>query len=101
MAKQYMVVERLKDAEAVYTRLWDRGRMAPEDLVFMSTWVDENVHCIYRLLSANDHGPLDDWMANWKDLIEFEVHPVITPEEAGEKVAARLHARRAAAGPHS
>jgi hypothetical protein len=95
--QQYMVIERLKDAEAVYTRLWDRGRMAPTDLVFESTWVDENVNCVYRLLAANDRQPIDDWMANWKDLIDFEVHSVITPEEAGEKVAARLKARRAAA----
>jgi len=100
--QQYMVLERLKDAEAVYTRLWDRGRMAPKDLAFISTWVDEDVNCVYRLLAADDRRAVDDWMANWNDLIDFEIHAVITPEEAGEKVAARLKARRgAAAGTHS
>jgi len=44
MTKQlYMVVERYKDAAAVYRRLWDRGRMGPEGLVFVSAWFDEDV----------------------------------------------------------
>ena len=98
MAKKlYMVVEHLKDAAAVYSRLWDRGRMAPNGLVFVSAWVDEKVERSYRLMETDGRQPLDDWMANWKDLIDFEVYPVITPEEAGEKIAAQLKQSRAVA----
>ena len=98
MAKKlYMVVEHFKDAEAVYTRLWDRGRMAPKGLVFVSAWFDENVERSYRLMETNGRRPLDDWMAKWNDLIDFEVYPVITAEVAGEKVAARIQGRRRAA----
>ena len=45
----------------------------------------------YRLLKTHDRRLLDEWMANWNDLVDFvEVSPVTTPEEAGEKVAARM-----------
>jgi hypothetical protein len=85
-----MVVEHFKDAAAVYSRLWSNGRLAPEGLVFVSAWVDENLGHRYLLMQTNDDRLLDQWMANWKDLIDFEVHSVITPEEAGEKLAAQM-----------
>ena len=92
MTKQlYMVVERYKDAAAVYRRLWDRGRMGPEGLEFVAAWFDENLECGYRLVKTHDRRLLDEWMANWKDLVDFvEVSAVTLPEEAGEKVAARM-----------
>ncbi len=85
-----MVVEQLKDAEAIYRRLWERGRILPQGLALVFAWVDENVQRSYRLMETHDRRLLDEWLANWSDLIDFEVHPVITPEEAGEKVAARM-----------
>lgn len=96
-----MVVEHIKDAAAVYQRLWDRGRRLPNDLVLMSVWFDENVERGYRLMETHDRRLLDEWMANWDDLIEFETYPVITPEEAGEKVASRMRSAtsRSSAGP--
>ena len=79
MTKQlYMVVERYKDAAAVYRRLWDRGRMGPEGLVFVSAWFDENLERSYRLMQTHDRRLLDEWIANWNDLIDFEVSPVTT-----------------------
>ena len=97
----YMVVEHFKnrDAVSVYRRFRDRGRLAPEGLVYVSSWVDDKLERCYQLMETDDRKLLDEWMANWNDLIEFEVHPVITSQEAGEKVAARMHlstARRSA-----
>jgi PAS domain S-box-containing protein len=86
----YMVVERFKDATQVYQRLWENGRILPNGLVLVSAWFDENVERSYRLMQTQDRRQLDEWMANWDDLIDFEVYPVITPEKAGEKVAARM-----------
>jgi PAS domain S-box-containing protein len=88
--RRYMVIEHIKDADAVYQRLWDRGRSLPKDLVLVSVWFDENVERGYRLIETQDRRMLDEWMSSWSDLIEFEMYPVITPEEAGEKVAARM-----------
>jgi Protein of unknown function (DUF3303) len=90
--KVYMVVEHFKnrDALAVYRRFRDRGRMAPEGLAYVSSWVDENFERCYQLMETNDRDLLDDWMANWKDLIDFEVYPVIASKEAAERIQSRL-----------
>jgi hypothetical protein len=98
--KLYMVVEHFKDAAAVYQRLWQRGRILPRGLELVSVWVDEDVEHSYRLMKTYDRRLLDEWMANWSDLIDFEVNPVTTSEEAGEKVAAQMRSSaRRSAGP--
>ena len=87
-----MVVEHFKnrDAISVYRRFRDRGRMAPEGLVYVSSWVDDKLERCYQLMETDDRKLLDEWMANWKDLVDFEVHPVMTSMEAAEKIASRL-----------
>ena len=39
----YMVVERFKDAPAIYRRLHEKGRMMPEGLEYVSSWIDVNL----------------------------------------------------------
>jgi hypothetical protein len=87
-----MVVEHFKnkDAVAVYRRFRDNGRMAPEGLRYVSSWVDEKLERCYQLMETHDHRLLDEWMANWNDLVDFEVYPVITSKEAAEKIGPRL-----------
>lgn len=88
----YMVVERFKnkDAVTVYRRFRDNGRLAPEGLLYISSWVDEKLERCYQLMETHDRALLDQWMANWSDLVDFEVHPVITSKEAAEKIGPRL-----------
>jgi len=88
----YMVVERFKnkDALSVYRRFRDCGRMAPEGLIYVSSWVDDKLERCYQLMETHDPHLLDQWMANWKDLVDFEVYPVITSGEAADKIASRL-----------
>ena len=88
----YMVVELFKnrDAVSVYRRFRDRGRMAPEGLVYVSSWVDDKLEPCYQLMETYDRKLLDAFMANWKDLVDFEVYPVMTSVEADEKIASRL-----------
>src|SRR5882672_1144807 len=85
----YMVVEHFKnkDAAAVYRRFRDNGRMAPEGLRYVSSWVDDKLERCYQLMETHDRSLLDEWMANWSDLVEFEVAAVITSKEAAERVA--------------
>jgi hypothetical protein len=91
MPKQtYMIVEHFKDALAVYRRFRERGRMAPGGLVYVSSWVDESLERCFQLMETHDRRLLDEWMANWSDLTEFEVYPVITSKEAAEKIGPRL-----------
>jgi hypothetical protein len=88
----YMVVEHFKNKGAVpvYRRFRDEGRMVPEGVVYVSSWVDQKLERCYQLMETADRELLDKWMANWSDLIDFEVHPVVTSKEAVEKIAPLL-----------
>jgi hypothetical protein len=88
----YMVVEHFKnkDALAVYRRFRDRGRMAPAGLAYVSSWVDEKLERCFQLMETENPRLLDEWMANWSDLVDFEVYPVITSKDAAARIASRL-----------
>ena len=88
----YMVIEQFKnkDAVSVYRRFRESGRMAPEGLMYVSSWVDDKLERCYQLMETHDRRLLGEWMANWSDLINFEVHAVVTSKEAADKIAPRL-----------
>jgi hypothetical protein len=88
----YMVIENFKNGDAVpvYRRFRDRGRMAPAGLSYLSSWVNDELDRCYQLMETEDRALLDQWMANWSDLVDFEVQPVITSNQAAEKIGARL-----------
>jgi hypothetical protein len=82
----FMVVERFKDTPAVYRRFRESGRMAPEGLQYVSSWVDETLSRCYQLMETDDRALLDEWMSHWSDLVEFDVDPVISSAEAARRV---------------
>ena len=88
----YMVVEHFKnnDALPVYRRFREHGRMAPDGLNYVSSWVDDQYQRCYQLMETHDRRLLDQWTARWSDLVEFEVYPVMPSKEAAEKIAPRL-----------
>ncbi len=88
----YMVVEHFKqqDALPVYRRFRRRGRLAPEGLTYVASWVDENFHRCFQLMETDDRNLLDRWIADWSDLVDFEVFPVMTSREAAERMAPYL-----------
>jgi Domain of unknown function (DUF3303) len=88
----YMIVERFKNRDPipVYRRFRDRGRLAPEGLQYVSSWVDEGLECCFQLMETDDRKLLDEWIADWSDIVEFEIYPVISSKEAAEKIAPHL-----------
>jgi hypothetical protein len=88
---RYMVVERFRhgDATPVYRRFHDHGRLAPEGLAYIASWVDAQLQCCYQLMETDDASLLEQWMERWCDLVEFEVHEVITSDEAAKRVLPR------------
>jgi hypothetical protein len=84
----YMVVEHFRkgDAAAVYGRFRERGRMLPDGLTYVSSWVDQSFSRCYQVMETPDRRLLEEWMARWSDLIDFEVHPVLTSAEAAERM---------------
>jgi hypothetical protein len=74
----YMVVERFKDAPAIYRRLREKGRMMPEGLEYVSSWIDVDLKTCWQLMRAEDKSLFQHWTDNWKDLMDFEIVPVCT-----------------------
>lgn len=89
---QYMVIERFKNADPipVYRRFQKEGRLMPEGVEYRGSWVTEDLGSCYQVMECSDRALLDRWMANWKDLTDFEVIPVITSAEALSAVTPRL-----------
>jgi uncharacterized protein DUF3303 len=83
----YMVVERFPDgARPVYERAAERGRLLPDGLVYLDSWVDERLDRCFQLMETDDPTLFDDWTAAWSDLAEFEVVPVLSSAQASERV---------------
>jgi hypothetical protein len=91
----YMVIETFKDGNAVpvYQRFRDRGRLAPEGLTYVSSWVDTNLQRCYQVMETADRALLDEWIANWSDIVNFEVIPVLTSAQAAEQVASHFQSQ--------
>jgi hypothetical protein len=72
----FMVIESFKsgDARPVGERFRRRGRMMPQGL----TWVDVAGKRCFQIMEAADEAALREWIANWSDLVDFEVVPVMT-----------------------
>ena len=88
----YMVVEHFKDGDPipVYRRFREHGRLAPEGLRYVSSWVDAKLTRCYQLMETDEPALLDEWIARWSDIVDFEVYPVTSSKEALEKVAPQL-----------
>ena len=83
----YMVLEDFKgDAGAVYRRFRERGRLAPEGLRYVDSWVSEDLQRCYQVMECDDPALLREWMERWQDLVDFEVVPVLRSAEAAARV---------------
>jgi hypothetical protein len=82
----YMVVERFKDAPAIYRRLQEKGRMMPEGLEYVSSWIAVDLETCWQLMRTDDAPLLKVWTDNWKDLMDFEITPVRTSAEVREQM---------------
>ena len=88
----YMVVEHFRggDALPVYRRFRDQGRLAPEGLTYVASWVTDDFRHCFQIMECENRQLLSEWTAHWEDLVEFEVIPVMTSAEAVATVAPRL-----------
>jgi hypothetical protein len=80
----YMVIEQFKDAPAIYRRLHEKGRMMPEGLEYVSSWIAADFKRCWQLMRTDDESLFQSWMENWNDLMEFEIIPVRTSAEVRE-----------------
>ena len=88
----YMVVEHFRggDPLPVYRRFRDHGRLAPDGLRYVASWVTQDLRHCYQIMECDDPSLLSQWTDRWQDLVEFEVMLVMTSAEAQAAVAPRL-----------
>jgi hypothetical protein len=88
----YMVIERFKEGTApeIYRRFREKGRMMPEGLEYISSWIDLGLKTCWQLMQTEDFALFERWIENWKDLINFEIVPVRTSAEAAEVMNGKL-----------
>ena len=80
----YLVIEKFKNAAAIYQRLDEKGRMMPEGLNYVSSWIDHNLKTCWQIMQTEDFVLLERWIDNWKDLMDFEIVAVRTSAEVRE-----------------
>ena len=87
-----MIVERFRngDPTPVYRRFREQGRLAPDGLKYVSSWVTTDLTTCFQVMECDDRRLLDEWLAQWSDLVDFEVTPVMTSVDAATAIAPRL-----------
>jgi hypothetical protein len=88
---QYMVIEQFKNARMIYGRLRNRGRLMPDDLRYLNSWVSADLTRCFQLMETDREDLFREWIANWSDVMEFEVVPVVSSAEAREAALGEDH----------
>jgi hypothetical protein len=86
---RFMLIEHYKAGpRAVYERAAAYGRMLPEGLHYVDSWVvdDGQLDRCFQLMEADDPALIDVWRERWQDLGDFEIYPVIDSAEAARRV---------------
>lgn len=87
----YMIIEDFKgDPAPVYRRFRDQGRLAPDGLRYIASWVTQDLQRCYQVMECDDPALLWQWIDRWEDIVDFEVMPVVTSSEAAAAIEPRL-----------
>jgi len=86
----FMVIESFRNgARPVYERVERDGRLLGEEgLEFVSSWVSADLRRCFQLMKCDDVARLQAWVANWEDLTDFEIVPVVEGSRVGDAVRA-------------
>lgn len=84
----YLVIEYFKPGRVkeMYARFDEKGRMLPDGVQFVSSYINEAVSICWQIMEAESMAHLQQWISCWSDLVDFEVVPVISSAEARQKI---------------
>ena len=88
----FMVIEtfREQDAKTIYRRFRDKGRMMPDGLAFVGSWVTADVGRCFQLMECDDVTLLQRWVSEWSDLAGFEIVPVAPGRDTAAALSSQL-----------
>ena len=88
----YIILERFRNGDPlpVYRRFRDQGRLAPDGLRYVASWVTEDLRRCFQVMECDERRLLDQWISRWQDIVDFEIVSVMTSAEAAAAVSARL-----------
>jgi hypothetical protein len=88
----FMVIERFRnqDAKSVYRRFQQKGRLLPDGVEFLNSWVTADLGRCFQLMECSEIKLLQQWVAEWSDLIDFEIVPVVPGKDTAAALASRL-----------
>ena len=92
MPMLFMVIEQFKDADPVpiYQHLRDRGRVLPDGIVYVDSWIEASFGRCFQLMECDDPAVLQEWVLEWRGLADFEFVPVVSSKETQAIVAPHL-----------
>ena len=84
----YMIIEKFHSSKGklIYQRFKEKGRMMPEGVEYINSWINEPVSICYQVMESDCLEKILEWISHWSDIADFEVVPVMTSEEAKEKL---------------
>jgi hypothetical protein len=86
----FMVIERFKDIKAVYDREREKGRILPEGLRYVGSWVEANCNRCFQLMECDDASLFQKWVIQWGDLVDFEIIPVVESKQTAKEIEPSL-----------
>ena len=91
----FMVIERFRDRDAVpiYQRLREQGRMMPEGLRYIDSWIEPNFDRVFQLMECDDVTLFQQWIVQWRDLMDFEIVPVSPSRDTVKAITPLLDTR--------
>ena len=86
----FMVIERFRDNDMlpIYRRVRDEGRMLPEGLKYVDSWIEPNFSRCFQLMECDDLRLFQEWTLKWRGTgATFEIVPVVPSRETRDVVA--------------
>jgi hypothetical protein len=84
----FMVIEKYKNgnARAIYARAKEKGRMLPDGLKYVDSWVEATLGRCFQLMECDDPRLFQEWVVLWQDLVDFEIVPVVPSKQTAETI---------------
>jgi hypothetical protein len=77
-AMLFIVIEHFRDLERMAQRFKSKGRMLPDGLTYLASWIEPTGVRCFQLMETDNEEQLHTWISRWDDLVDFEINPVLT-----------------------